>query len=182
MRVKKTPLDGVMVIEPDVFPDERGFFKVAYHAEQYAQQGIRQTFVQDNQSRSKRGTLRGLHFQRHHPQAKLVTVLSGTVFDVAVDVRRSSPGFGRSFGVELSDANHLQLYIPEGFAHGFCVLSETADIFYKCSDLYFPQHERTLMWNDPAVGIHWPLPQDVPLILSAKDQQGAPLAELDAFE
>jgi dTDP-4-dehydrorhamnose 3,5-epimerase len=180
MQVRQTELPGVVIIEPRVHGDARGFFQEIHHQPRYAEAGIAAAFVQDNYSRSRRGTLRGLHFQIVRPQGKLVQCLRGAVFDVAVDVRRGSPTFGRWTGTDLSEENHRQLYVPPGFAHGFCVLSESADILYKCTDLYHPEHERTLLWNDPAVGIEWPL-EGEPL-LSPKDQQGKPLAELECFE
>jgi dTDP-4-dehydrorhamnose 3,5-epimerase len=180
MKVIQTELPGVVIIEPKVFADPRGFFKENYQRTRYAEAGIAGEFVQDNISRSHRGTLRGLHFQREHVQAKLVQALAGRIFDVAVDVRRKSPHFGKWVGTELSEANHRQMYVPPGFAHGFCVLSESADLYYKCSDFYYPQHERTLLWNDPSVGIRWPL--EVEPILSDKDRGGTPLSALDCFD
>lgn len=179
MQVQTTPLPGLLVIEPRVFADARGFFLEAFHVEKYAAHGIPGRWSQDNVSRSVRGTLRGLHYQRHHPQAKLVSVTRGAVWDVAVDLRRQSPTFGQWFGTELNDENHRQMYIPVGFAHGFCVLSETADFAYKCTELYRPDDERTVLWNDPELGIAWP---DIePRILSGKDQQGLPLVQADVF-
>jgi dTDP-4-dehydrorhamnose 3,5-epimerase len=172
-------LPDVLRIEPRAFGDARGFFFESHQVERYTAAGIVGPFVQDNISRSARGTLRGLHFQIERSQAKLVQVIRGAIFDVAVDVRKSSPTFGHWTGHVLSDENHHQLYIPVGFAHGFCVLSEVADVLYKCTDTYFPQHERAIQWNDPAIGIAWPL--EVPPILSAKDQQGKPLAEAETF-
>src|SRR5579864_5182972 len=180
MNVIQTAIPGVMIIEPRVFADSRGFFKETYHRNRYAEAGVAAEFVQDNISRSRRGTLRGLHFQIDHPQAKLVQSLSGRIFDVAVDLRRESPYFGKWVGAELSDENHRQMYIPAGFAHGFCVLSESADLFYKCSDFYHPQHERTLLWNDSEVGVRWPL--EVEPILSDKDRRGTPLAAFPCFD
>lgn len=180
MNVTATELPGVLVIEPKVFADPRGFFKETFQRKRYVEAGIAAEFVQDNISRSCRGTLRGLHFQKEHPQAKLVQALSGRIFDVAVDLRRKSPHFGKWVAAELSDENHRQIYIPPGFAHGFCVLSDTADLFYKCTDYYYPQHERTLLWNDPSVGIRWPL--EVDPILSDKDRRGTALAGLECFE
>ena len=150
-----------------------------YHSEKFAEQGICEAFVQDNLSRSQKGVLRGLHFQIENPQGKLVTVLSGQIFDVAVDVRRSSPTFGKWVGYRLSSENRQCLYIPPGFAHGFCVQSEFADVFYKCTDLYHPEHERTLHWSDETVSIQWPL-DEVPQ-LSAKDLQGVRLDQLECF-
>ena len=180
MQVLETELPGVLIIEPRVFADARGFFKETYEKNRYVQAGIDAEFVQDNLSQSCRRTLRGLHFQVRHPQGKLVQVLSGEIFDVAVDLRRGSSHFGRWAGVLLSETNHRQLYLPPGFAHGFCVLSETADMFYKCTDFYHPDDERTLLWNDPEVGIQWPI--DGAPILSAKDQKGLRFAEIECFE
>jgi dTDP-4-dehydrorhamnose 3,5-epimerase len=180
MNVIATSIPDVLIIEPKVFSDARGFFKETYQAERYAAAGMPSTFVQDNISRSRRGTLRGLHFQLKRPQGKLVQALSGRIFDVAVDLRRNSPSYGKWVGAELSDTNHRQVYIPPGFAHGFCVLSESADLFYKCTDLYFAEHERTLLWNDPAVGIQWPL--EAPPILSDKDRRGAALSAVECCD
>lgn len=180
MQVTETDLPGVLLIEPAVFGDERGFFIETWQQARYEQTGIDLSFVQDNFSSSQRGTLRGLHFQKEHAQGKLVFVTLGAIWDVAVDVRRDSPNFGRWVGIELNDENHRQLYIPPGFAHGFCVLSERAHFHYKCTDRYAPESERTLLWNDPAVGVDWPL-QGEP-ILSEKDRHGTPLADLDAYE
>jgi dTDP-4-dehydrorhamnose 3,5-epimerase len=180
MNVIRTTIPDVLVVEPSVFRDARGFFKETFQRDRYAEAGIRGDFVQDNISRSRRGTLRGLHFQIQHPQAKLVQALSGRIFDVAVDLRRNSPTFGHWVGRELNDENHHQMYIPPGFAHGFCVLSETADLFYKCTDFYYPEHERTLLWNDPAVGIRWPLEADP--VLSDKDRRGTPLAQIESYK
>ncbi len=180
MQVQNTEIPGVLIIEPGVFEDSRGFFKETYERSRYADAGIAGDFVQDNLSRSSRGTLRGMHYQIQYPQGKLVQVFRGEIFDVAVDLRRHSSHFGKWVGVKLSESNHRQLFVPEGFAHGFCVLSETADVFYKCTDFYHPEHERTLLWNDPEVNIQWPL-QTEP-ILSEKDGKGTLLSEIDAFE
>lgn len=173
MKFISTQLPGVVLIEPQVFEDARGFFVETYRKSLFAEAGIATEFVQDNHSRSCFGTLRGLHYQIEHPQGKLVRIISGEVFDVAVDLRRGSPTFGRWTAAQLSEANRHQLYVPPGFAHGFYVLSETAECIYKCTDYYYPQHERTLLWNDPALGIPWPT--DEPL-LSEKDQRGVPLS------
>jgi len=178
MKVLETALPGVLVVEPDVHGDARGFFLETFHEARYAQHGIPSDglhFVQDNHSRSCRGVLRGLHFQVNRPQGKLVSVAVGTVFDVTVDVRAGSPTFGRWVGVELSDENHRQVWIPPGFAHGFCVLSETADFQYKCTDFYDPKDEAGVSWNDPDIGIDWPL-KDV--ILSERDRVLPGLSEL----
>jgi len=180
MNVQQTPLPGVLVIEPHVYEDERGFFLETYQQPRFAEAGINLTFVQDNWSRSSRGTLRGLHYQISHPQAKLVQVVAGSVFDVAVDLRRNSPTFGRWYGTTLSAENHRQLLIPAGFAHGFLTTSDTADFQYKCSEVYHRQSEQTLLWNDPAIGIEWPL-EGEPL-LSEKDRQGVPLSEAECFD
>lgn len=160
MNVIETKLAGVLIIEPVVHGDERGFFAETYHLERYAEHGLNIEFVQDNQSRSRYGVLRGLHYQLIQAQAKLVRVSQGRVFDVAVDVRIGSPTFGQWVGAELDDTSQRQFYIPAGFAHGFCVLSETADFNYKCSDYYHPASEQGIAWNDPALGIEWPLPAD----------------------
>ena len=175
MNVSLTPLSGLMVIEPRVFGDARGFFLETYHAAKYEEAGIAPRFVQDNWSRSTKNTLRGLHFQHPMAQGKLVWCARGVVFDVAVDVRRGSPTFGQSFGLELSEATKKQLWVPPGFAHGFCVLSNEADFVYKCTELYAPQHEQAVLWSDPALGIRWPV--ESPLV-SPKDAQARPLAEL----
>ncbi len=166
VRFEKTALDGVILCVPDVFRDARGFFLEYYHAARYMEGGIRSVFVQDNRSCSGRGVLRGLHFQLHKPQAKLVSCIRGEIFDVAVDVRRGSPTFGKWSAAVLTEQNHHQLFIPKGFAHGFCVLSEMAEIQYKCSEYYAPQDDRGVRWNDPALGIEWPVAEPV---LSAKD-------------
>ncbi len=174
MKVSEAPLPGVRVIELDSFGDARGFFFELFQARRYLEAGIDQPFVQDNFSRSVKDTLRGLHFQEPHPQGKLVQVLQGAVFDVAVDIRRGSPTFGRWFGLELSSENKRQLWIPPGFAHGFCVTSAIADFFYKCTEYYVPEADRAIAWNDPAIGIRWPT--QTPL-LSKKDAVAKPLSE-----
>jgi dTDP-4-dehydrorhamnose 3,5-epimerase len=174
MKVDRTELPEVLLIEPRMHGDSRGFFYESFQAIRYAEAGVTGPFVQDNVSRSVRGTLRGLHFQEPRGQGKLVQVLRGTVWDVAVDVRRGSPRFGRWIGVELSEAAPRQLWIPPGFAHGFCVLSESADFFYKCTELYAPECERSIAWDDPAIGIEWPV--DAPL-LSPKDRAAPRLAD-----
>jgi dTDP-4-dehydrorhamnose 3,5-epimerase len=163
------PIQGPRLLEPRVFGDERGFFLETYHRRDFQSLGIPEEFVQDNQSRSRRGTLRGLHFQREHPQAKLVRVLRGRVFDVAVDLRAGSPTEGRWCGVELDDVRRRVFYIPAGFAHGFLALSEEADLAYKCSDSYRAEDEGGLVWNDPRVDIAWPLAELGAPLLSAKD-------------
>lgn len=155
MHVYETTLPGVLIIEPKVYGDSRGFFFETFQSEKYQQAGLTKPFVQDNISRSSKGVLRGLHYQLEKPQAKLVSVFQGAVLDVAVDVRQGSPHFGKWVAVELNDTNHRQLFIPEGFAHGFVVLSDTADFFYKCSDYYHPASECGVQWNDPKIGIDW---------------------------
>jgi dTDP-4-dehydrorhamnose 3,5-epimerase len=173
VRVVETELPGVLVIEPDVHSDPRGFFVETYHSEKYGAHGITGPFVQDNHSRSAGGTLRGLHLQLRRPQGKLVRVIEGEVYDVAVDVRRGSPTFAHWVAVTLSADNFRQCYIPPGFAHGFLVTAERADVLYKVTDYWSPAHERTVDWNDPALGIRWPL-RGVPQ-LSEKDRAGARL-------
>jgi len=175
-----TELPGVCLIEPKVFSDSRGFFFESYQQQKFADLGITSTFVQDNRSFSQRGTLRGLHYQIYHPQAKLCTVLSGAVYDVAVDIRQGSPNFGQWVGVILSAENKRQIYIPRGFAHGFLVLSETAEFMYKCDEFYYPQEERGILWNDPKLAIDWNIEEPT---LSNKDRQN-PLftdAELPSY-
>ncbi len=157
MNVIQTQLPGVLIIEPKVFGDERGFFLECYQEQRYRDAGIELPFVQDNHSRSQYGVLRGLHFQRNRPQGKLVRVTRGAVYDVAVDINPQSPTCGEFVGVELTADNHLQLWIPPGYAHGFCVLSDSADFQYKCTDLYLPEEEGGLIWNDPEVNIPWPV-------------------------
>lgn len=152
----KTSIEGLAIIEPAVYGDERGYFMETYNYRDFAAAGFDMAFVQDNQSRSKKGVLRGLHYQKKNPQGKLVRVISGEVFDVAVDLRKGSVTFGKWFGVTLSEENKNQLYIPEGFAHGFLVLSETAEFVYKCTRFYDPEDEGGLLWNDPEIGIEWP--------------------------
>jgi dTDP-4-dehydrorhamnose 3,5-epimerase len=174
MKVVPTELPEVLVLEPKVHGDSRGFFYESFQAKRYAEVGISGPFVQDNLSRSVRGTLRGLHFQEPRAQGKLVQVLRGTVWDVAVDVRRGSPRFGRWIALELSETTPRQLWIPPGFAHGFCVLSESADFFYKCTELYAPECERSIAWDDPAIGIAWPLMEP---LLSGKDRAAPRLAD-----
>lgn len=156
----------MLLIEPPVFSDQRGFFLETFHRSKYAEAGLDAVFVQDNHSRSRKNTLRGLHYQVAHPQGKLVWAATGEIFDVAVDIRKSSATFGKWVGIHLSDQNHLQLYIPPGFAHGFCVLSETADLIYKCTDLYSADDDFGILWNDPAIGIRWPVSAP---FLSSKD-------------
>jgi dTDP-4-dehydrorhamnose 3,5-epimerase len=176
MKVTTTELDGVLVIEPKVWEDHRGFFFESYNLKSFAEAGIAPAFVQDNHSKSCRHALRGLHFQvPPHAQAKLLRVVAGEVFDVAVDLRRGSPTFGRWTGVTVSAANRRLVFVPVGFAHGFCVLSETAEVLYKCSDFYAPACERTVLWNDPQIGVEWPVTEPV---LSSRDSQASRLADL----
>lgn len=156
LKITATAIPDVRILKPDVFRDSRGFFMETYQLSKYEELGIQKPFVQDNHSRSARGILRGMHYQLNFPQAKLVSVLRGEIFDVAVDIRRGSPWFGRWVGEVLSDENNYQIFIPEGFAHGFCVLSETVDLFYKCTDFYHPEDDRGIHWADESVGITWP--------------------------
>jgi dTDP-4-dehydrorhamnose 3,5-epimerase len=179
MKVSATAIPDVKLVEPRVFGDDRGFFFESWNARTLAAAGIDATFVQDNHSRSQRGVLRGLHYQIEHAQGKLVRAVTGEVFDIAVDLRRSSPTFGRHVGVVLSAENRQMLWVPPGFAHGFLVLSEYADFLYKTTDYWFAAHERTLMWNDPALGIDWPL-ATAP-ILAAKDAAGVDLAHAETY-
>lgn len=181
MKCTALAIPDVYLIEPKVFGDARGFFLATWNDDEFRRSVGDVTFVQDNTSRSRQWTLRGLHFQSEHTQGKLVRCAHGRIWDVVVDVRRSSPSFGRSVGVELSDENQHQLWIPAGFAHGFLVLSETADLHYKVTDRYHPASERTLQWNDPALGLSWPIPAGIEPLLSPKDLAGAPLAALDAL-
>lgn len=181
MKIVSTDIPDLLIIEPKVFGDSRGFFQESFNQRQFDQSvGRHVDFVQDNHSRSTRGVLRGLHYQIENPQGKLVRVVRGAVFDVAVDVRRSSPTFGRWVGVELTADNHRQLWVPEGFAHGFFVLSDQADFLYKTSSYYAPEHERCIAWDDPEIGIIWPVPSAP--VLSAKDQQGLRLATAECFK
>ena len=163
-------IDGLYVIEPQVFPDARGYFFESYNEEAFHAAGLDMKFVQDNQSKSTKGVLRGCHFQKTHPQGKLVRVISGSVYDVAVDMRKNSPTLGKWFGVELTGENNKMFYIPEGFAHGFLVLSDEAVFTYKCTDFYAPGDEGGMKWDDPEVGIKWPLTPDMKVLLSDKDQ------------
>jgi dTDP-4-dehydrorhamnose 3,5-epimerase len=178
--VTTTPLPGVLILDPRVFSDDRGFFFESFNARDFADAtGLRRTFVQDNHSSSRRGVLRGLHYQVVHPQGKLVRVVHGEIFDVAVDLRRDSSTFGRWTGATLSAQNRRQLWVPEGFGHGFVVTSESAEVLYKATDYWHPEHERSLLWNDPAIGIEWPVtgwPQ-----LAAKDASAKPLGEAELY-
>lgn len=171
-KIKVTPcgIEGLYVIEPKVFGDERGYFVETYNKQEFSEFGLDMDFVQDNQSMSRKGVLRGLHFQKRFPQGKLVRVLSGEVFDVAVDIRKGSKTYGKWFGVVLSDENKKQFYVSEGFAHGYLVLSETAVFAYKCTEFYHPEDEGGIRWDDPDIGIEWPLEEGVQVMLSEKDK------------
>lgn len=171
----KTAIPGVVLVEPDTYRDERGFFMETYHQTRYAEGGIEYLFVQDNHSHSRKGTLRGLHYQLKHSQAKLIYVSGGEIFDVAVDIRRGSPTFGKWVGAHLTEENSRQIYVPKGFAHGFYTLSETADVIYKCTDFYAPGDEYGILWSDPDIGIEWP--EKNPL-LSKKDSRNTRLSEI----
>jgi dTDP-4-dehydrorhamnose 3,5-epimerase len=180
MKVTPTVLPEVLLIEPRVFGDERGYFFESWNRRAFAEAGIDVDFVQDNHSRSARGVLRGLHYQIAHPQGKLVRAIDGEVFDVAVDLRRTSSNFGRHYGCMLSAANRRMLWIPPGFAHGFAVVSESAEFLYKTTDYWYPEHERTLLWSDPALAIPWPM-AGAPT-LAPKDAIGRPLADADIYD
>lgn len=180
MELIETAIPGVVIIEPRVFGDDRGFFMESWNRRTFAGLGLDLDFVQDNHSRSARGVLRGLHYQNPNPQGKLVRVTAGAVYDVAVDMRRSSPAFGKWFGIELSAANKRMFYLSPGIAHGFLSLEDGTDFLYKCTSLYEPANEHSLLWNDPAIGIEWPLGDIVPQ-LSAKDAVGKRLAEAETF-
>lgn len=182
MKFTPTAIPDIILIEPKVFSDSRGFFLEAFHYDKYAAAGIKAHFVQDNHSGSRSGTLRGLHYQIQQSQGKLVRVIAGEIFDVAVDLRKKSPTFGRWVGFNLSASNYQQLWIPPGFAHGFYVLSEWAEILYKTTDVYAPQWERTLLWNDPDLGIAWPLVDGAAPILSEKDRLGTPFSQAELFD
>lgn len=180
MNLIRTAISEVLVVEPKVFGDDRGFFFESYNAKSFEEFGLKRIFVQDNHSRSARNVLRGLHYQLAQPQGKLVRVVSGSIWDVAVDIRRSSPTFGQWVGEELSAENKRMFWIPEGFAHGFCVTSESADVLYKATDFYAPSCERSLLWNDPALEINWPLSGEP--LLSQKDRAGLVLGQAEVFE
>ncbi|HAN27253.1 MAG TPA: dTDP-4-dehydrorhamnose 3,5-epimerase [Haliea salexigens] len=182
MIFESTPLAGLVVLEPRVFGDERGFFLESWNATTFRDAGLDVNFVQDNHSRSAQGILRGLHYQTEQPQGKLVRVTAGAVFDVAVDLRRGSPTLGQWYGLELSAANHRMLWVPPGFAHGFYVLSEFADFQYKCSDYYHPASEVSLAWDDPTLGIEWPVPAGDSPKLSAKDAAGQAWGSIPLFD
>lgn len=180
MKIVETTIPDLLIIEPAVFGDDRGFFLESWNADSFRKAGLDVNFVQDNHSRSARGVLRGLHFQNPMPQGKLVRVVSGSVWDVAVDLRQSSSTFGKWFGLELSAANKRMLWVPKGFAHGFLTLQDGTDFLYKCTKPYAPQHEQSLAWDDPVVGIKWPLDGIVPL-LSGKDRAGVALTDAKVF-
>ena len=179
MNIMTTSIEGVLIIEPEVFEDSRGFFMETYNRSRYFKCGINTVFVQDNLSYSVQGAVRGLHYQIRNSQAKLVQVITGEIFDVAVDIRQDSPTFGKWTGFHLSDRNRHQLFIPQGFAHGFCVLSEIAHFLYKCSDFFAPDQERGILWSDPDIGIDWPVEHP---IISEKDKQYPCLAEIGPDE
>jgi dTDP-4-dehydrorhamnose 3,5-epimerase len=180
MNVIETAIAGLLIIEPKVFGDDRGFFMESWNADTFREAGLNLHFVQDNQSRSAKGVLRGLHFQNPNPQGKLVRVTAGRAWDVAVDLRSTSPSFGQWHGVELSAANKRMFWVPPGFAHGFVALEDGTDFLYKCTAFYEPAHEHSLLWNDPAVGIGWPL-EGIEPQLSGKDLAGRRLSEIEAF-
>lgn len=180
MEIIKTAIPDVLIFKPKVWGDERGYFYESFRQQWFVDAGINVKFVQDNQSSSQKNVLRGLHYQIQRPQGKLVRVISGEVFDVAVDLRKSSPTFGKSVSVNLSDANKLMLWIPAGFAHGFSVVSEHAELYYKCTEYYAPEHDRSLLWSDPALGIQWPL-RESDAILSAKDMAAKKLIDAEVY-
>ena len=181
MKIISTTIPDVLIIEPRVFRDERGFFLESYQKKQFKEAGINVDFVQDNHSKSCQGALRGLHYQIQQPQGKLIRAIAGEIFDVVVDLRKHSPTFGQWVGDTLSAENKRMLWVPAGFAHGFLVTSQEAEVLYKASDYYAPQWERCILWNDPAIGIRWPV-KDVHPILSAKDSQGKLLGEAELFD
>lgn len=178
-RYEACNIEGLYIIEPKVYGDERGYFMETYQYEDFKAAGLSMVFVQDNQSLSSKGVLRGLHFQKEHPQGKLVRVLKGSVYDVAVDLRRNSPTYGKYHGVVLSEENRKMFYVPEGFAHGFLVLSDTAEFIYKCTDFYHPEDEGGIIWNDPEIGIDWPINSDMQLLFSEKDTKHPTLKMCD---
>ena len=182
MKVIRTGIPEVLIFEPVVHGDDRGYFLETWRAQWFTQAGIDSAFVQDNQASSRQGVLRGLHYQIRHPQGKLVRVISGRVFDVGVDLRKSSPTFGRWAGTELSDRNHRLFWVPPGFAHGYYVLSETAEFVYKCTDYYAPEHERVLRFDDPDLKVEWPFLPGVETILSTKDEAGSAFDKAELFE
>ncbi|MDO4555771.1 MAG: dTDP-4-dehydrorhamnose 3,5-epimerase [Lachnospiraceae bacterium] len=181
IKVTRCDIEGLCVIEPTVFKDERGYFMETYNQNDFKEAGLDMVFVQDNQSMSTKGVLRGLHYQKQYPQGKLVRAVRGTVFDVAVDLRTGSATYGKWFGVLLSDENKKQFYIPEGFAHGFLVLSDEAEFAYKCTDFYHPGDEGGILWSDPEIGIEWPIEEGMELIISEKDQKWSGIKEAFKF-
>ena len=181
IKVTTCDIEGLYVIEPTVFKDERGYFMETYNQNDFKEAGLNMTFVQDNQSASSKGVLRGLHFQINYPQDKLVRALKGEVYDVAVDLRKGSPTFGKWFGVLLTEENKKQFYIPEGFAHGFLVLSDEAEFAYKCTDFYHPGDEGGLLWSDPEIGVDWPIEPGMELIISDKDKKWSGLKDTFKF-
>ena len=181
IKVTTCDIEGLYVIEPTVFKDERGYFMETYNQNDFKEAGLNMTFVQDNQSMSVKGVLRGLHFQKQYPQGKLVRAVRGTVFDVAVDLRSDSKTYGKWFGVTLSAENKKQFYIPEGYAHGFLVLSDEAEIAYKCTDFYHPGDEGGLLWSDPEIGVDWPIEPGMELIISDKDKKWSGLKDTFKF-
>lgn len=182
MKFIPTEIPDVIIVEPDVFGDHRGFFMESWHAEKFAEGGIDAQFVQDNHSRSNQGILRGLHYQIEQPQGKLVRVLSGEVFDVAVDLRRDSPTFGKWFSMTLNDIDNKMLWVSPGFAHGFYVVSEQADFFYKCTELYAPEHERAIRWDDPDLAIDWPIASGQEPVLAPKDAAAKSFKDAEVYE
>ena len=182
MKIHRTSIPDVILFEPKIFGDERGFFMETYREEDFLNLGIKVNFIQDNHSGSRKGILRGLHYQIKQTQGKLVRVVQGEIFDVAVDIRRQSPTFGKWVGACLSTENRHQLWVPEGFAHGFYVLSDWAEIVYKATHYYAPEWERSLLWNDPDIGIEWPIPPGIETVLSAKDLKGHPLKQAEVFK
>jgi dTDP-4-dehydrorhamnose 3,5-epimerase len=182
MNILSTEIPDIVIIEPKVFGDDRGFFMETYQARLFTEAGIPNNFVQDNHSGSRQGILRGLHYQICQPQGKLVRCVAGEIYDVAVDLRRSSATFGQWVGQVISMQNKLQIWVPPGFAHGFFVVSDWAEVLYKATDYYAPQHERTLLWNDPTLKINWPVPVGTSPVLSAKDMQGKSFNQADLFE
>jgi len=182
MNLYHSNIPDIILIEPTVHSDERGFFMETYRVKYFSDNGINASFVQDNHAKYQKGALIGLHYQIKYPQAKLVRVISGEIFDVVVDIRRNSPTFGKWVGVRLSSENKLQIWIPRGFAHGYYVLSDWAEILYKTDDYYAPEWERTVLWRDPDIGINWPLIEGLPPIISPKDEKGILLAHAEIFE
>ena len=176
-KITKCEIEGLYILEPKVFYDDRGYFMETYNQNDFDKLGLNMKFVQDNESKSKRGVLRGLHFQKKHPQGKLVRVIKGSVYDVAVDIRKNSKTFGKWVGLELSEENKKQFYIPQGFAHGFLVLSEEAQFVYKCSDFYHPEDQGGIIYNDSTINISWPILEDMEVVISEKDKKWGGLKE-----